>query len=63
MKYKAKKGYDQIALKETYWVERTHPIYGFPAVELPSQPKFTTYAQAQEYAKHLNGENKQLKLF
>lgn len=46
-----------------YGVERTHPVYGFPAVEIPQQPRFNSMQEAQDFAKRLNGETEQLKLF
>ena len=62
-KYKARKSYDEVGLKEVYWVEKTDPRYGFPAVLIPKQPKFNSFQEAQDYARKLNGESEQIKLF
>lgn len=63
-KYRAMKAFDQEANREYYWVERTSPEYGWPAVSIPTQPRFLTFKDAQEYARKLNGEQgEQLKLF
>jgi len=62
-KYRAMKAFDQEANLEYYWVERTSPEYGWPGVEIPTQPKFLTFENAKRYAKKLNGESaEQLKL-
>ena len=48
---------------EHYSIERTHPIYGYPAVEVAETPKLQNIQQAKNWARKLNGENEQLKLF
>ena len=62
-KYRAAKWQEKDTNKEHYYVERTHPIYGYPAIEIPNQPRFETYEQAKLYAKKLNNEVEQLRLF
>lgn len=63
-KWKAKRWFDEYSNQEYYSIERTHPIYGFPAVEVHSSPRFATFAEYEKYAEFLNGEDEeQLKLF
>ena len=62
-KYRACKRFDETLMSESYWVEKTDERYGYPAVLIPMQPRFFTYQDAVDYAKKLNGENEQLKLF
>lgn len=46
-----------------WFVERAHPVYGFPAVEIPQQPRFNSMQEAQDFAKRLNGDADQIRLF
>lgn len=62
-KYKARQSYDEAGLREVYWVEKTDERYGFPAVAVPQQPRFTSFNEAEDYARKLNDEAEQLKLF
>lgn len=61
-KYKAIEWKDRDGFTH-YGVERTHPVYGFPAVEIPQQPRFHSLKEAQDFARHLNEDAEQLKLF
>ena len=62
-KWKATKWYDSDGF-EHYCIERTHPDYGWPAVQTYGPcPKFHNYQEAVDFAKKLNGETEQMTLF
>ena len=62
-KWKATKWYDSEGF-EHYSIERTHPDYGWPAVQIyTTYTKFNNYQEAVNFTKKLNGETEQISLF